>query len=163
VKRVLGHKKIIGLLCGWAVSGGISAAVLDITIQNVIPQQGQLLITVHNALETWRSDEDFNSPQFQAFQYKVIPATDAQMTVQFEDIPAGKYAVAVVQDKNMDKKMNRAMHPKYGLPDEPYGLSRGAWSWFRKGNFHEASFEIKEPGAELTIELKEHRQRIFGK
>ncbi|MCP4295077.1 MAG: DUF2141 domain-containing protein [Proteobacteria bacterium] len=71
---------------------------------------------------------------------------------QFENIPAGKYALAVFQDVNKDNDLNTNL---FGAPKEPYGFSQNKYGTFGPPDFKDVSFEVKENGSnELTIKLE---------
>lgn len=53
---------------------------------------------------------------------KVIsPEKSGSISVSFSDIPPGRYALALYQDLNGDKKLNKNF---IGYPKEPFGFSR---------------------------------------
>ena len=72
-----------------------------------------------------------------------------QITVEIADVDAGEYAIAVIQDLNENKRLDRNF---LKIPKEPYGFS-GAW---KKGaaSFEQALFDAEEYGFRVTIKLK---------
>jgi len=70
----------------------------------------------------------------------------------FKNIPAGKYAIAVFQDCNVDGKLNKNM---FGVPKEPYGFSKNKFGKFGPPDFKDVSFDVKgDTSISLTISLK---------
>ncbi len=66
-------------------------------------------------------------------------------------IPTGSYALAVFEDINKNKKLDKNLT---GIPIEPYVFSNNAGSKWRKPIFQDASFELTSGNKELFLELK---------
>ena len=70
----------------------------------------------------------------------------------FEDIPPGTYALAVIHDENMNGKLD--MNPK-GRPTEGYGFSNDSRGWFGGApSFSAASFRYDGRNLDMTISLR---------
>jgi uncharacterized protein (DUF2141 family) len=81
-----------------------------------------------------------------------IEVKGTSATYVFKNIPAGKYALAVFQDCNVDGKLNKNM---FGVPKEPYGFSNNKYGKFGPPDFEDVSFDVKEDTSiSLTINLK---------
>jgi uncharacterized protein (DUF2141 family) len=81
-----------------------------------------------------------------------IEVKETSATYVFKNIPAGKYAIAVFQDSNVDGELNKNM---FGVPKEPYGFSNNKYGRFGPPNFEDVSFDVKEDTSiSLTINLK---------
>ena len=81
-----------------------------------------------------------------------LEVKETSATYVFKNIPAGKYAIAVFQDCNVDGKLNKNM---FGVPKEPYGFSKNKYGKFGPPNFEDVSFDVKEDTSiSLTINLK---------
>ena len=81
-----------------------------------------------------------------------IEVKETSATYVFKNVPAGKYAIAVFQDINVDDKLNNNM---FGAPKEPYGFSNNKYGMFGPPNFEDVSFDVKEDTSiSLTINLK---------
>ncbi len=86
------------------------------------------------------------------FAGKDIEVDNGKMTIDFIDIPGGKYAVAVFQDVNYDGKLSTNF---LGIPTEPYGFSKNKFGTFGPPDFKEVFFEIKAGNTvTLTINMK---------
>ena len=80
----------------------------------------------------------------------VIKIRSTQARCDFEDIPPGKYALAVIHDENMNGKLDvNAL----GIPTEGYGFSNDAASWFGAPTFKDASFRYDGHSLDMTISL----------
>jgi uncharacterized protein (DUF2141 family) len=74
----------------------------------------------------------------------------AQARCDFEDIPPGTYAIAVVHDENMNGKLDTTL---LGIPTEGYAFSSDAKGLFGAPSFSAASFPYDGRDIELTISL----------
>jgi uncharacterized protein (DUF2141 family) len=77
-----------------------------------------------------------------------VPVVEEQVMVVIA-LPPGKYAFAVIQDLNGNKKLDRNIVTK---PKEPYGFS-GDW---KSGgtSFEKALIDVEQVGFAITIKLK---------
>jgi uncharacterized protein (DUF2141 family) len=80
----------------------------------------------------------------------VIKVRKTQARCDFEDIPPGTYALAVIHDENMDGKL--AVNA-LGVPTEGYGFSNDAKAWFAAPSFSAASFKYDGRNLDLTIDM----------
>jgi uncharacterized protein (DUF2141 family) len=80
----------------------------------------------------------------------VIKIRQTQARCDFEDIPPGTYALAVVHDENMNGLLDTN---SLGIPKEGYGFSNDAKAWFGAPSFSAASFSYDGRNLELTISL----------
>lgn len=80
----------------------------------------------------------------------VIKVKKAQARCDFEDIPHGTYALAVIHDENMNGKLDTNA---LGIPKEGYGFSNDAKGVIGAPSFSAASFPYDGGDLELTISL----------
>jgi uncharacterized protein (DUF2141 family) len=80
----------------------------------------------------------------------VIKIRATQARCDFEDIPPGTYALAVIHDENMNGKLDTGL---LGVPTEGYGFSNDARAWFGAPSFSAASFPYDGRTLDLTISL----------
>ncbi len=80
----------------------------------------------------------------------VIKVRRSQARCDFEDIPPGTYALAVIHDENMNGELDTNV---LGIPKEGYGFSNDARAWFGAPSFSAASFTYDGRSLELTISL----------
>ena len=80
----------------------------------------------------------------------VIKVRKTQARCDFEDIPPGTYALAVIHDENMNGKLDvNAL----GVPKEGYGFSNDVKAWFGAPSFEAASFKYDGRNLDLTIAM----------
>lgn len=80
----------------------------------------------------------------------VIKIRKSQARCDFEDIPPGTYAMAVVHDENMNGKLDTNW---LGLPTEGYGFSNNARGVLGAPSFSAAKFNYDGRNIELTMSL----------
>ena len=74
----------------------------------------------------------------------------AQARCDFEDIPPGTYAIAVIHDENMNGKLDTN---RLGIPTEGYGFSRDTKRLIGVPSFAAASFPYDGRNLDLTVTL----------
>ena len=80
----------------------------------------------------------------------VIKIRKAQARCDFEDIPPGNYAMAVVHDENMNGKLDTNL---LGIPTEGYGFSNDPKGFIGPPSFSAASFSYNGENIDLTMSL----------
>ena len=79
-----------------------------------------------------------------------IKIRKSQARCDFEDVPPGTYAIAVVHDENMNGKLDTNW---MGIPTEGYGFSNDAKASLGAPSFSAASFLYDGRYIKLTIKL----------
>lgn len=99
----------------------------------------------------------FESPEGFPYEYlrsatnvMVVKIREAQARCDFEDIPPGTYAMAVVHDENMNGKLDANW---LGVPSEGYGFSNDASGVLGPPSFSAASFKYDGQNVDLTMTL----------
>ena len=105
-------RSTIGTIAVLMLTNGAEAAPLTVQVEGANPGQGSVLIGICSG------SLDFGSCRYS--QNVQPPAAEFQ--VVFPDVPDGSYAIAVFQDTNGNKNLDRDQR---GLPLEPYGFSNG--------------------------------------
>lgn len=80
----------------------------------------------------------------------VIRVRKGQARCDFEDIPPGTYAMAVIHDENVNGKLDTNW---LGIPTEGYGFSNDAKGVLGPPSFSAASFPYDGKTLDLTISL----------
>ena len=118
-----------------------SAETLSVTVSNVKVGKGNVRVGLVN--------EKHDFPNGKRFKGEVATSNTGVVTVVFEDLEPGVYAVSVFQDLNGNKVIDKNV---LGIPKEPYGFS-GKWK-SGGASFDKSSFELKHGGAEVSITMK---------
>ncbi|MGE5347187.1 MAG: DUF2141 domain-containing protein [Acidithiobacillales bacterium] len=81
----------------------------------------------------------------------VIKVRQTQARCDFEDIPPGTYALAVIHDENMNGKLDANW---LGIPTESYGFLNQAKGILGAPSFSRASFPYDGQNLDLTLTLR---------
>lgn len=128
------------------ISAGASAQVrYTIKLTNLENKKGDVYIGWYT------KSSDFMKPK-KATIAKIVPVNGkGQITVTFDKVPPGKYAISAFLDENSDKDLNLSF---IGKPTEKYGFSNNIRPAMRPAFFSEAAFEVDGKNGEMEIELK---------
>jgi uncharacterized protein (DUF2141 family) len=122
---------------------GIKTHTLSIHISGISKIKGSLFIAV------FRATDDF--PVF-GKQYKGIvkEVEGKSQNYTFDNLPEGEYALAIYQDANRNKILDKNL---LGIPTEIYGFSNNARRNFSAPSFQEAKFKLNKD-LQQTVFLK---------
>lgn len=82
-------------------------------------------------------------------RHLTVPAANGE-TVQFRDVPQGRYAIALFHDENGNGRMDKMMM----LPREGFGFSRDAPLQFGPPRFGAASFQVGATQLKTAIKVR---------
>jgi uncharacterized protein (DUF2141 family) len=114
------------------------------------------ILNIRNSTETvacalFESPEGFPDEYLHfATNIMIIKIRKSQARCDFEDIPPGTYAMAVVHDENMNGKLDANW---MGIPKEGYGFSNNAKALLSTPSFTKASFTYDGQNVDLTMSL----------
>lgn len=103
---------------------------LEVTVKNIKEITG----TVRVGLFT--NEKDFLKT---AQEGKIVKATAEEVTVVFENLKTGDYAISVIHDKNENGELDSNF---MGIPNEPYGFSNNVMGTFGPPSFDKAKFSL---------------------
>lgn len=86
-----------------------------------------------------------------AMRLVAMKVPDTRARCDFENIPAGTYALVVLHDENMNGKLDTNW---LGIPREGYGFSKDVKATFGAPSFSDASFSYDGETLEMTITLR---------
>ena len=116
-----------------------------VTISNMRSTTGKVNVSLFNAATGFPSKPE----NAVAVQSVSIPSN--QVTLRFDNVPFGTYAVACHHDENGNGKMDTNL---LGIPKEGYGASKDAVNKFSAPKFEAAKFLFNS--AILSINFKMH-------
>jgi uncharacterized protein (DUF2141 family) len=90
---------------------------------------------------------------------RIVKASKNGVTVAFDDLKPGPYAVSVLHDENSNKDMDQN---KIGIPKEGFGFSNNARGSFGPPSFDKAKFEL-QLGKKDTLILIDMRYLVNRK
>lgn len=118
-----------------------SIAIKVSGLKNNKGQLGILLFT---------NPEGFPSEWQKSFKNVLIPISGDLATYTFTDLPYGKYAISVMHDENVNKKLDTNM---FGIPKEGYGVSNNAKGTMGPPKFQDAHFLLDKSAVSVAIKL----------
>lgn len=142
----------------------VKGAPIDIIVKvnHIESNDGDLLIYLHDNSESYYSDDDFSAKNIKYFKKVVVKPSVPATEITISGIPAGRYAVSVVHDKDQDGTLDRMLFPFVGMPSEPYGLSNDAYSPLSKGSFEEALVDFSKSNPRVSVNLATHLSKTIG-
>lgn len=111
---------------------------ITVTIENITNNNGHVLLSLH-------TEDTFMKNQ--GIQTKKSEIVDGKVTVTFENIEAGTYAVMALHDENDNNRMD---FEDNGMPKESYGMSNNPAA-FGPPQFANAKFDLK---GDLEMKIK---------
>jgi uncharacterized protein (DUF2141 family) len=113
---------------------GVKTHTLSIHISGISKIKGSLFIAI------FRATDDF--PVFgKQFKGIVKEVEGKTQNYTFDDLPEGEYALAIYQDENRNKILDKNL---LGIPTEIYGFSNNARRNFSAPSFQEAKFKLNK-------------------
>ncbi len=106
-------------------------------------QKGNAGITVFKSSDGWPENND------KAFMHSGHPFTGGTAIMEVQ-LPAGRYAIAVIHDENVNHKLDRNM---IGWPKEGFGFSNNPKVNLSAPSFDTAAMQVTCPVTETTIHL----------
>src|SRR5688572_4699471 len=136
--------KNILLLCAFAAISACALAQtkLQVTVTNIKGQKGNIIVGIFD------SDENFLKKPIDG---KMEKATGDSITVVFENLKPGKYAVSVLHDANKNKDLDRN---KLGIPKEGFGFSNNVLGAMGPPSFNRAQIDLSSEQKDLDIGIK---------
>jgi uncharacterized protein (DUF2141 family) len=122
---------------------GVKTHTLYIHISGISKIKGSLFIAI------FRATDDF--PVFgKQFKGIVKEVEGKSQNYNFDNLPEGEYALAIYQDANRNKILDKNL---LGIPTEIYGFSNNARRNFSAPSFQEAKFKLNKD-LQQTVFLK---------
>ncbi|MGI9552006.1 MAG: DUF2141 domain-containing protein [Aurantibacter sp.] len=115
-----------------------SGTTVTVTIENVLSDDGTILGSLHSQ-DTFMKGPGVNNA--------IAPAKAGEVTLTFENVEPGTYAIMVMHDANDNNQMD--MEPS-GMPKESYATS-GEMNLYGPPTFEGAKFEVAGEDQEFRI------------
>jgi len=116
----------------------VEGATVTVTIENVLSDGGTILGGLHTTDTFMKGPGVLNAME---------PAKAGEVTLTFENVQPGTYAIMVMHDANDNKQMDMDAN---GMPQENYGMS-GEPNPYGPPTFEGAKFELTGENQEFTI------------
>lgn len=131
-------KNIILLLSFTTILALSSTAqnTIEVTVKNIREVKGSIRVGLFN------SDESFLK---NALDGKIVKVSAKEVTVVFENLKPGEYAVSVVHDENDNGELDSNI---MGIPKEGFAFGNNATGMFGPPDFSKA--KVKVEGQKIT-------------
>ena len=126
------------------IAGPASAARIIVTIDGLHTAQGNVFIGLYA-----NPSKFLNGNQNDAM--RKVRASTAPLTVVFDNLPPGTYAVGAYHDENANDHLDTNL---LGLPTEGYALSNGVRAVFSKPNFYQAAFTVGAEDKPVALHIR---------
>ena len=130
-------------LCALIAGAPLSAATLQVTVEGIRVQEGELRLALYDSEEAWQGKAPPHAGRIGK------PDGGSSLQFSFDELPPGRYALRVMHDENGNGKLDT--NP-LGIPKEGYGASNNP-RVMRAPHFDEAAFEIAGDEHAITIVL----------
>ncbi|MCR9077516.1 MAG: DUF2141 domain-containing protein [Hyphomonadaceae bacterium] len=118
-----------------------SASDLTVTVEGIAKQQGSIMLGLFDEA-SYEGDGAVDGAN--------LTVEGDSVTVTFEGLEPGEYAVRLYHDVNDDGEMNT--NP-FGMPTEPYAFSNDAKGRFGPAKWDDAKFSVEAEGTAHTITM----------
>ena len=138
-------KKHIGIIMAvLAVSfTSFAQSTLEVTVQNIKEAKGTIRVGLFKTEDTFLK---------KAAEGKIVKASGSEVTVRFENLKSGDYAVSVIHDENENGELDKNV---MGIPKEGFAFGNNAMGMFGPPSFEEAKVIVKDNAqAKQLIKLK---------
>ncbi|MBD0776705.1 DUF2141 domain-containing protein [Maribacter sp. ANRC-HE7] len=137
--------KTIGLILSLVFTSFIATAQqaeegvkVTVNIENVLNANGKILASLHNS-ETFLKGEGLD--------HIAMKSTKGTLTLTFEGVVPGTYAIMVLHDENDNQRMDFEAN---GMPKENYATT-GVMALYGPPSFDSSKFEVSHENLELHI------------
>jgi uncharacterized protein (DUF2141 family) len=125
-------------------AGQASAARIVVTITGLKSNAGGIYVGLYATPSKF-----LNGTQVDAM--KKVKASTGTITVAFDNLAPGTYAVGAYHDENNNDHLDTSF---IGLPTEGYALSNGVRAVTSKPTFHQAAFTVGSAGAAVSLPIR---------
>lgn len=126
------------------IAGPASAARIVVTIDGLHSNQGNVFVGLYAGPAKFLQGN-------QSDAQRKVRASTGPMTVVFDNLPPGTYAVGAFHDENGNDHLDTNF---LGLPVEGYALSNNVRAAMAKPTFQQAAFTVGEQGANLALHIR---------
>jgi uncharacterized protein (DUF2141 family) len=117
-------------------------ASVEVIVKNIRAPKGSIRIGL------FTNQKDFMKTPVQG---RVVKAIGTEVTVVFEDLPAGDYAISVIHDENENGELDSN---KMGIPKEGFAFGNNAMGSFGPPAFEKAKISLNGLNVVQTVKLK---------
>jgi len=117
-------------------------ASLEVTVTNIREVKGSIRASVFNDKSNFLKKE---------YQGRVAKVSGDSMTILFDNLPAGDYALSVIHDENENGELDSNF---MGIPKEGFGFGNNALGRFGPPDFEKTLVKVTNASLKQSIALK---------
>ena len=139
------------IFLNFAQARGVQIPRLEVRVEGIKDVKGEIGVAL------WNSKLGYPTHLEHAYEAEWIQVKGDGVSVAavFDTMPAGEYAVSVVHDTNLNRKVDRSF---FGFPKEGVGFSNDQKVVMSAPRYHKSKFALA-PGENKTIVIKlEYRE-----
>lgn len=125
-----------------AVTGVLAQGSIEVTVKNIKEAKGSIRVGLFNNEETFLE---------KPIEGKVVKATNGEVTVVFEGLPTGNYAISIIHDENDNGELDSNI---MGIPKEGFAFGNNAMGMFGPPDFDKAKVSVNGQKVRQEITLK---------
>jgi len=125
-------------------AGPASAARIIVTIDGLKTAQGNVFVGLYASPAKFLQGN-------QADAQRRVRASTGPVTVAFDNLPPGTYAVGAFHDENANDHLDTNF---LGLPTEGYALSNGVRAVMAKPTFQQAAFSVGNGDKPVSLHIR---------
>ena len=118
------------------------AANLTIEVSGDVGDKGAVMVALYNASDKWMG---------KSTAIRTTAAVKSGVSVTFNDLAEGEYAVSLFIDENSNNKLDTNA---VGMPIEPYAFSNDASGSFGPPSFDKAKFALGKDDKKHVITIR---------
>lgn len=113
-----------------AISTLFAQGKLEVTVKNIQELKGTIRMSVYSGEDNFMKKNPIS---------KEVKVTGKEVTVVFENVKPGEYAISTYHDVDDNKELDTGF---MGIPQEPYGFSNDARGSFGPPSYEKAKFKV---------------------
>ena len=125
-------------------AGPASAARIIVTIDGLHDSQGNVFVGLYANASKFLKGNECDAKQ-------KVKASTGPITVVFNNLPPGTYAVGAFHDENANDHLDTNI---LGLPIEGYALSNGVRAVMAKPTFQQAAFTVGDGDKPVALHIR---------
>lgn len=106
---------------------------LTVYIDGLRNSVGNIDLLVFDQPQGWPDEIPWSIRKFE------VPAMEGNMVIKVNDLPAGEYAVLVLHDENLNRRIDKDWR---GVPIEQWGMSNNPRVYMTTPAYHRAKFKL---------------------
>ncbi|MBD2079867.1 DUF2141 domain-containing protein [Leptolyngbya sp. FACHB-17] len=122
----------------------IANGCLTVEVNGLRNQKGIVCFSLFSGEQGFPNESD------RAIASRFVEAKEASVSVIFDQLSPGEYAVAVIHDDNGDGKLNTGI---FGIPKEGFGFSRNPKIGMSAPKFEETAVQVSGDGTKIQIDM----------